>query len=85
MITDAIIAAFFGGINALLSLMPTYVLPEGLTVDRTLIIGQYASLSNNIFPLGTIIQIAGLGIGLKLLMFGWDFIVFIYHQFWGSS
>ena len=85
MITDAIITAFFGSINALLSLMPSYVLPTELVVDRTLIIGQYASLSNNIFPLVTIAKIAGLALAIKLLMFGWDFIVYIYHQFWGSS
>ena len=85
MITDAIIAAFFGGINALLSLLPTYSLPVSITNGPGLAIGQYATSIDEVIPLGTMVLITGLAFGLKGIFALLDLSVFIYHQFWGSN
>lgn len=84
MITDAIISAFFGGVNALLSLLPSYTLPTGLTNDSGRI-GQTVAQLNDVFPVSTVAQIIGLALSLKLIMIGADVTIWIYHQFWGSS
>lgn len=84
MITEFLLNGIFGGINALLGLMPDYVLPENTDGDKYSI-GSYAAYANSVFPLATLVQITGLAIGLRALLQGWELIVWIYHQFWGSA
>lgn len=85
MITDAIINALLGGINALLSLLPSYELPDGRDSEFGYQLGALVSQADHIFPLATITKIIGLAFALRILMASWDLIVFIYHQFWGSN
>lgn len=85
MITDLIITAVLGGINALLSLMPNWQLPTATENGFGGQIGQYAAMVDEFFPISTIVQIFLSWLGLRLLLAGWDFIVFVYHQFWGSN
>lgn len=83
MITDFILGAVFSGINALLSLMPAFTIsPPGNTWSQLIYdIGQV----NNIVPMLAIFTVASMLIGLRVALTVWDFILFVYHQFWGSD
>lgn len=83
MITTFIMNLFFGCLNALLSLTPSYSLPTFSSPIGDL--GGYASQLSAVLPLDTIALIAISGIVLKIIMSGWDLLVFGYHQFWGSN
>lgn len=86
MISDLIITAFLGGLNALLSLMPDYELPISPTLiaDGRSLWSNAVSL-NSVVPLGTITKVIFAALTLRLLLILWDLIVFVYHQFWGSN
>ena len=84
MITDLIIRAFLGGINALLALLPSWSAPTAES-NGSLVFGRFVAEANGILPITTMVQIASLALSLRLLMSGWDLVVFIYHQFWGSE
>jgi len=83
-ITDLIISALLGGLNAILSLLPDYALPTVIE-SAGLRLGTYAAKADALFPFLTVAQITGLALALRLLMSGYDFLVWLYHQFWGSS
>lgn len=82
MITDKILNAFFGGINALLSLMPSFTMP---TFGGATLLGQTVSQFEPIFPVGTVFAVIAAALVLRLALSAWDFIAFVYHQFWGAS
>lgn len=81
MITDAIITVFLAAIDSLFSLLPSWT----LTVPDHSDVFGYIILANNIVPVGTVATQIVLWIGLLLALRLWDFIAFVYHQFWGSD
>jgi hypothetical protein len=85
MITAALIAMFLSTLTGLLNLAPTTSIDvSGLTAN----VGTVASLAgtlNGYFPLFTLGMCLGVVFGLKVFMFGYRLVLFIWHQFWGSS
>lgn len=83
MITDFIIGAFVSGIGALLSLVPSVTIPDaGETFTQFAgVIGR----ANKVFPILVAVTCLGAIVTLKIALTAWEFIVFVYHQFWGSE
>lgn len=84
MIVDLIITAILGSINALLSLIPSWTLPT-FGHDDGMAFAEYTQAMNHIVPITTILSIIGAAIALRVIMYGFDGIVWIFHQFWGSD
>lgn len=82
MITDFVLNVLFTGINALLSLVPSVSIPS---------VGSDTNYYAALYNLNRIIPIEWAAIcfvayfGTKVALQVWDFIVFVYHQFWGGS
>lgn len=82
MILGLVVTAVLGVFSTLAGLMPTWTLPS---VSHDSAIPTYIHLANSILPLTTVaLAIAAYG-ALMLAMSGWDLIVWVYHQFWGSD
>lgn len=84
MITDFVLSAIFGGINALLSLAPgSWTMPNpGNTWTALLMdIGQF----NRLFPIVQVAAAASATFGLVVALTLWDVIPWVYHQFWGGD
>lgn len=80
MITDFIITAFLAGIDALVSLFPTVTFLTNVNMGVKL-----PADINRIIPLNFILATALICLGIRLALDGWDAVVWVYHQFWGSS
>lgn len=83
MITEFIINGFFAGLNALFSLMPDFILPEPSV--GMLDLASYATILDDVFPISTLVNLAIAAMLVRTIIFGWDAIVFVYHQFWGGN
>lgn len=82
MVTDALINAVFGGLNALLSLAPNWTLsPPAYESGYLNIVYDF----NKIVPIGDVVSALGIVLGLRVALQAWDFLVFVYHQFWGGD
>lgn len=81
-ITDFIVSGFLGFIRTLTDLIPAFNLPQPET-DGT-VFGALGSL-NAMAPLSAILLATIAALALRLGLVAWDAIVWIYHQFWGSS
>lgn len=85
MITDAIIGGFLAFLGGFLSLVPSWTLPTLPAFTFGQSIGNNVGVINRFFPLGDLfIQIAA-GVVFAAGLFLWHLILFVYHQFWGSS
>lgn len=82
MITKVIIDAFLACIDALVSLFPSFSLPSLPTGSPAL--SEVANL-NRVFPVCTLILCITSAVVLMVALYGWDAIVWLYHQFWGSD
>lgn len=82
MITDLIIGGFIGFIRALTDLIPTFTLPVPTGNGSVLSI---AGSLNSIIPLNHILIAFFACVVVRLALAGWDALVWVYHQFWGSS
>lgn len=82
MITDFVLGAIFSGINALLSLMPAMTLPA--LDERNQFFGIVKD-ADGIMPIFEIAAGLTAMVAIRLLIQSWDFVVFVYHQFWGSD
>lgn len=82
MITDVLVSAILGGLTALLSLLPSFTMPDA---------GLYDGFMGNIikvdyvFPIIFLFQCIVVLFTVELLMRSWDLIVWLYHQFWGGD
>lgn len=84
MITDFVLNAIFGGIDALLSLAPNVGAPDtSAEVQRW----NFALLdaSNRVIPTKAMATVLLALLALKVAMLAFDAVVFVYHQFWGSQ
>lgn len=82
MLVKYVIEAFLAGISSMLSLIPSLSFP---TTDSVPAIFANVYPFKDVFPLVWLLTCVGITITLKLALNGWDFIVFAYHQFWGSN
>lgn len=82
MITDLIVGGFIGFIRALTNLVPTFTLP--VPTGNGSVLALSGSL-NSIIPLNHIVIALLACIVVRLALVGWDAIVWVYHQFWGSA
>ena len=48
-------------------------------------VGDGAAMLNGYFPIATLGLCLALVFGLKIFMLGYRVLLFVYHQFWGSS
>lgn len=80
-IVDLIVSALLAGLDALTSLLPTVTIPVGSQVH----VGSLAVELGRVVPVAQIILGLSACIGLRLVMYGWDLVVWVYHQFWGSG
>lgn len=83
MITEFIINIFLASIDALTGLFPSFDVPS-FSESGSGVFGTIGML-NDLFPVLTLILCLGAAILVILGLNGWDAIVFIYHQFWGSN
>lgn len=84
MILDLLLELFATIVAGFLSLTPSVsfsaesLLPIAAAV-------QGVGAANEYFPVHTLGLCLGVVFGLKVLMLGYRLVLFIYHQFWGSS
>lgn len=83
MITDFILDAIFAGINALLTLMPSLSISQPPSAFQA-ILGDIQGV-NRIIPIAAIAGVIGAGLATRIALTGWDFLLLVYHQFWGSE
>lgn len=82
MITDIIVGGFLALIRTLTDLIPAIPLPNPSGSNSFL---ATLSTANSIIPLATIILGLFAMVAVRFGLYAWDAIVWIYHQFWGSS
>ena len=82
MIPDFFLNALFGGISALLNLGPTISFDGDAAATTTF---DVTALIVDVIPLFQLIYAILFCAAIKLALMGWDFIVWAYHQFWGSG
>lgn len=83
MIVDAILAAIFASIEALLGFMPELTLSAPASIPSD--VGRMFYNASRLFPMTQMITIWGLMFTVKVALQVWDFLLFVYHQFWGAS
>lgn len=85
MITDAVLLGLSGFLTTLFDWLPTWTyVPEPTGEDGSGIVTLIGS-ANNVFPVLTIVQVLTAATVVRFALYTWDFIVWVYHQFWGSS
>ncbi|MDR1188132.1 MAG: hypothetical protein LBK95_11875 [Bifidobacteriaceae bacterium] len=85
MITEFILECLFGLIRGLIALGPSYTPPVADAASQASMVGATASGLNSYAPVGTLALVLALLVAAKLALMVWQLVVFIYHQFWGSS
>ncbi len=85
MIVDAIVRFVGQSVRAVLNLLPSWTPPFEEFGSQATAIGAMASRANGYFPVAVLGWCLVLVLSLKVLLFGWRVIVFIYHQVWGSN
>lgn len=84
MITDLILELFTSILAGFLSLAPQVSFnAESIASIAGAINGLGAA--NGYFPVNTLAICLAAVMGLKVIMLGYRLLLFIYHQFWGSS
>lgn len=82
MITNLIVTAFLASIDALTSLFPSFSMPSFPAASSA--ISAVANL-NMLFPVCTLILCITSAVVIMIALYGWDAILWVYHQFWGSD
>lgn len=85
MITFALVALFLGTITGMLNIAPTATIDVSSLATNAATISSLAGTLNGYFPLVTLGVCIGIVLGLKVFMLGYRLVLFIFHQFWGSS
>lgn len=83
MVTDVFFQAIFAGISALLTLIPTYSLPDPGNTFSNLV--GYMHEADGIVPLQALGGAIAAMVGTLAVLRTADFAVWIYHQFWGGD
>ena len=85
MITEALVSVMSAVILGFTSLLPSYKVDSsafGATAGQ---VGSFAGGLDGFAPIGDLGLALMLIVGLKLALMTWNLVLFIYHQFWGSS
>lgn len=81
MLINALVTAVLACVDALVSLFPSF----SFTLPNDDIVISFIAGANRLMPLATALALIGTVLTLRLAMFGWDIVVWIFHQFWGSD
>lgn len=86
MITEALLAIVMGLVNWIVSIVPDFGLDVDLDLAQSFqLLGGYAYTMNGWFPVailgGAVVLVLITQMGVTV----WGFIVWLYHQFWGSN
>lgn len=85
MITAALFDAGSRILAALFALVPTTNLDTSGFAAAGATVGAAIFGFNDYFPISTFFQALGLVFAVWVVLGGWNAIVWVYHQFWGSS
>lgn len=79
MIIDAIVNILFAVLQGVLGLLPVLDLPAGLTVSASGL-GDGLATANTFFPVTTLGTCLGIVLAVRLFLFAWDFLVWLYDK-----
>lgn len=85
MVTLAIVALIFGGVRAVMGLVPTWDPVADPFESVGFSVGSMAGALDGYAPVAVIGVSLVLLLSLKVGLFGWRLVVFVYHQFWGAE
>lgn len=85
MITAAIIGLMFGGIRAVMGLVPTWDSAADPFGSAAFSVGSMVGALDGYAPVAVIGVSLVLLLSLKVGLLGWRLVVFVYHQFWGAD
>lgn len=85
MITEAIVKILSATFLGFVSLLPAYDFDAGAMSANAGDMGGFAGGLNGFAPIADLGLALALLVGLKLALMVWNFALFVYHQFWGSS
>lgn len=85
MVTEAIVSALIGILQGLVSPLPTMTVDASTINTQATSAGALASAMNGYAPVQTLGVALALVFGVKVALLGWQVVVWIYHQFWGSN
>lgn len=86
MITEALLSVVVGLVEWIVSITPTF----GVELDLDLAgffedVGENAQRLNGWFPVATLAICIGILLAVQAITTVWGFVLWLYHQFWGSS
>lgn len=85
MVTLALFVLILGTVSGLLNIVPQATIDvSSLTANASAVAGLAGTL-NGYFPLVTLGVCIGIVIALKAFMLLYRVVLFVWHQFWGSS
>jgi len=84
-ITGWLIALFLSTVTGLLNIAPAATIDVAALATNTGTVAALGGTLNGYFPIATLGVCLGIVFGLKVFMFGYRLVLFIWHQFWGSS
>lgn len=85
MVTYALLVLVVSVVLGTVANLPTYTLPTEAINANAAQVGAWASALNGYAPVAQLGAALLLLVGLKLALLAWQAVLFIYHQFWGSS
>lgn len=86
MITETLLAVATGLVTWFVSLIPDFGLSLDLDISGDLQqLGSLAFTLDGWFPVTVLVVCLVIVFGVQAAMTVWGFIVWLYHQFWGSS
>lgn len=84
MVTEALLVILAASARGLFALVPAVDIGLGL-FEQAYQVGTWFTALNRYVPMGAVIGVLFMLLALKLFLFGWRVVIWIYHQFWGSS
>lgn len=86
MITETLLGVVMGLVRWVVDITPTFGIQLDLDIAGGLEqLGGIAYTMNGWFPIDTLAVCLVLLIGVQIVLTLWGFVVWLYHQFWGSD
>lgn len=85
MITEFLLETVVGIVLGLVQMTPASTVDYSQLHDQSQQVGALASALNGYTPVAQVGAALVLLVALKLALLAWQGVMFIYHQFWGSS
>jgi len=85
MITDALLKVFSAAFRSLLNLIPEWAVPDFDLARAGEMFGRAGALFNEYVPLPLMVACLLALVALHIAHGMWQGVLFVYHQFWGSS